>query len=144
LSKSRIDYPRNYVLRITKEEWYRQVYTIKKYYPGVRRRWDPGGTILLVRKPEKTDSFIGYGIVGDFTKKDQLPEEKRQECVKMGWRGEIAFKELYKFDPPLPIKDTALGGLGAKGKILQGYPLTNEQVQSVLDTAKGRVSFIKA
>jgi hypothetical protein len=135
--------PNNFILRITRDEWFKQVFSIKKYFPGIARRWEPGGTILLVRNTEKGDSFIGYGVLDEFVKRDQLPEEKRRECETMGWRGVLTFKELYRFEPPLKIKDTAIGGSKAKGKCFHGYPLTQEHVGSILRTAKEKVTISK-
>jgi hypothetical protein len=133
----------NFILRITKEEWYRQVFTIKRYYPGVPRRWEPGNTILLVHKADKEDSFVGYGVVERFVKRDLLPEEKRLECEKMKWRGELVFSELYMFEPPVPIKQTVLGGSRVRGRCLHGYPLTQEQAEVVLKIAEQKARFTK-
>jgi len=130
-------------LRITREEWFNQVFTIKKYFPGIARRWEPNGTILLVRKAEKGDSFVGYGVLGEFVKRDELPDEKRQECEKMGWRGVLVFKELYRFEPPVRIKDTVVGASKAKGRCFHGFPLSREQVNSVLKVAKEKVAVNK-
>lgn len=118
---------KSFILRITREEWYRQVFEIKKYYPGIARRWEPGGAILLARKAEKGDSFVGYGVIERFVKRGLLPEEKRAECEKMGWRGELTFSELYRFEPPLPIKETILRSSRARGKCFHGYPLTKNK-----------------
>jgi hypothetical protein len=131
--------PNNFILRITRDEWFKQVFSIKKYFPGISRRWEQGGTILLVRKAENGDSFVGYGVLEEFVKKDQLPEEKRRECETMGWRGVLVFNKLYRFEPPLKIKDTVLGVSKAKGKCFHGYPLSQEQVDSILRTSKEKV-----
>jgi hypothetical protein len=135
--------PNNFILRITRDEWFKQVFSIKKYFPGISRRWEPGGTILLVRKAENGDSFVGYGVLEEFVKKDQLPEEKRRECETMGWRGVLVFNQLYRFEPPLKIKDTVIGVSKAKGKCFHGYPLMQKQVDSILQTAKEKVSINK-
>ena len=34
--------PRGYILRIARDEWVKQVFDRKKYYVGVRGRWEPG------------------------------------------------------------------------------------------------------
>lgn len=127
---------KNFILRISKEEWLRQVFTIKKYYPGVPRRWENGSIILLARGSEEGDSFVGYGIVKDFVSKEDLSDIERFQCERMKWKGAIVFSELYKFEPPLPLKETFLAGLRAKGKCLHGYPLTDGQVAEILETAK--------
>jgi hypothetical protein len=131
------DYSHNhFILRITREEWFKQVFAIKKYYPGVRRCWKAGGVILLVRKTESGDSFVGYGVLEKFVERNHLSEKERIECESMNWKGVLVFEELYKFEPPLPIKETFLNGSNAKGKCLQGYPLSQKQVESILDEAK--------
>jgi hypothetical protein len=126
----------NFILRITREEWFRQVFTIMKYYPGIVRRWESGGLIFLAKRTDKGDSLVGYGVIKGFIGRENLSEHERQECEKMGWRGAIIFNELYKFDPPLPIKETLLSNLKAKGKCWHGYPLTDEQSSSILNSAK--------
>lgn len=128
--------PKNYILRITKEEWYRQVFTTKKYYPGVRRNWEPDAEILLARNSEKGDSLVGYGTLQSYVKRDLLPDEERKKCESMKWTGGLTFKELFKFDPPLLIKDTILSGGRAQGRCLHGYPLTQVQVDLILNKAR--------
>ena len=138
------DFPRSYILRISREEWYRQVFSIKKYFPGVPRKWEPGGIIFLARKTEKGDSLIGYGIIGKFVKRELLPEDRRKECEKMGWKGAIVFSELYKIDPPLPIKETILSAAKARGRYFHGYPLTKEEVDLLIRTMKEKASLREA
>lgn len=135
--------PKNFILRVSREEWVRQVFTIKKYYPGVPRRWEEGGVILLARRSGVGDSLIGYGIVKNFVGKDYLSDKERLECERMGWRGAIIFEEMYRFEPPLPLKETFLAGLRAKGKLLHGYPLTDNQVAEILEAAKNMCSIVK-
>jgi hypothetical protein len=120
------------------------VFTLKKYFPGIARRWEPEGTIFLVRKAEKGDSFVGYGVLKEFVNREKLLEERRKECEKMGWRGVLVFSELFRFEPPLPIKETVLKDSRAKGKCFHGYPLSKEQVDSILKSAKGKVEILKA
>ena len=136
--------PKNYVLRIVKEEWCQQVFSTKRYFPGVPRRWNSGDMIFLVHKVEKADSLVGYGIIEEFVEKEELPEDERRVCEEMGWRGVIVFNELYKIDPPVPVKDTILSAVEARGKYLHGYPLTDEQVESILRTVKAKASLKEA
>ncbi len=133
----------SFILRITREEWFKQVFSIKKYFPGISRCWEPNGVILLVRKAENGDSFVGYGVLDEFVKREMLPNEKRAECETMGWKGALVFKELYIFNPPLKIKDTILGTSKARGKCFHGFPLTQEQVNSIFETAKEKVAINK-
>ena len=134
----------NFILRITREEWFNQVFSIKKYFPGIGRRWEPNGIILLARNAENGDSFVGYGVLDQFVKKDALPDEKRQECERMGWRGVLVFRELYRFEPPVRIKDTVIGASRARGRCFHGFPITREQVDSVLKVANEKATVKKA
>ena len=132
MGEAKQESPKSYILRITREEWYRQVFSIKKYFPGVPRRWNRGGMIFLVRKAERGDSFIGYGVIGRFVKRDCLPEPRRSECERMGWKGAIEFSELYRVEPPVPVKETVIGAVGARGSYLHGYILKKDQAESIL------------
>jgi hypothetical protein len=125
-----------YILRISRDEWVRQVFSIKKYYAGVKRKWEPNLTILLARKAEKGDSFLGYGVIESVVKTEELSGRERDECEKYGWNRMIKFKDVIKFDPPLPIKETAVKDVGVRGNRLHGYRLTPEQIQSILSQAK--------
>jgi len=126
----------NFILRITKEEWFKQVFTIKKYYPGIIRRWKEGSLIFLIRRSDRGDSLVGYGIVGKFVKREFPQDYEKRECERMGWKGAILFDELYRFELPLPIKETFLGGFKARGRCWHGYPLTDKQAYDILETAK--------
>jgi len=125
-----------YILRITKIEWVKRVFSLKRYYAGVKRKWEPGLTILFARKAEKGDSFLGYGIIGSVLKTEELSEEERAECKKYGWNRVINFKDVIKFDSPLPIKETVMKDVGVRGNRLHGYRLTSAQIQSILSKAK--------
>lgn len=127
---------KNIILRISKDEWFRQVFTIKKYYPGVARHWERGGLIFLVKRADRGDSIVGYGVIERFIPREMLTREEKKECERMSWRGAIVFSKLYKFEPPLLIKETILGGLRAKGRCWHGYPLTEEQTENILESAK--------
>lgn len=134
--------PRNFILRITKEEWLKRVFGIKKYYPGVPRNWERGGIIFFARKSEVGDSLIGYGIIEEFVRRDNLSDKERLECEIMNWKGAIIFREIYKFEPPIPIKETSLASLKAKGKYLHGLQLTEDQTTEILETAE-KISSVK-
>jgi len=128
--------PRSYILRITRDEWVRQVFSIKKYYPGIRRKWKLGAPILFVHRVEDGDSFIGYGVLGRIQKREELSNREKEECERMGWWGALNFEKVVRFEPPLLIKDTWLGAERARGKCLHGFPLLPSQVESILNKAK--------
>lgn len=134
--------PRGFILRITREDWLKRVFSIRKYYPGVSRRWERDDIIFFARKSDVGDSLIGYGIVEKFVKKDNLSDKEKAECEIMNWRGAIIFKEIYKFEPPIPIRETSLVDLKVKGKYLHGLRLTEDQVAEIFRIA-GKLSAIK-
>ncbi|MEM3715608.1 MAG: hypothetical protein QW341_00435 [Candidatus Bathyarchaeia archaeon] len=84
-----------------------------------------------------------YGVVKRFVRREDLSDEERRECERMSWKGSIVFSELYRFDPPLLIKETTLSGLRARGKCWHGYPLTEEQVNENLSAAEDLCSVKK-
>ncbi|MEM2273002.1 MAG: hypothetical protein QXX56_02155 [Candidatus Bathyarchaeia archaeon] len=136
MSEQDISQPKNFILRITREKWLKRVFRIKKYYPGVPRHWEKGGIIFFARKSDAGDSIIGYGVVEEFVKKDDLSDKERIECEIMNWRGAIIFRELYMFEPPVPIKETFLAAMKAKGKYLHGLQLTEAQTAKILEVAE--------
>ena len=125
-----------FILRISKEEWLRQVFEMKKYYPGIMRGWTRGMTILLARKTGKEDSFIGYGVISRIDMPWELPKEEQEYCKSNGWKCAILFKTLKRFEEPLPLKETFLKGDPRKGKFLHGIPLTVDQIDSILEAAE--------
>jgi hypothetical protein len=133
---------RGYILRITRDEWVKQVFDLKKYYVGVRRRWESGLTIFFAREAEKGDSFLGRGVIERVQELDELSEEERSECDEYGWNHALNFKDVVKFEPPLPIKETIVKDVGLWGNRLHGYPLTSEQVRSILSRAEQKCNFV--
>ena len=125
-----------FILRISREEWLRQVFELKKYYPGIMRRWTHGTTILLARKTGKGDSFIGYGVIGRIDMPWELPKEEEEYCRSNGWKCAILFKTLRRFKEPLPLKETFLKGDPRKGRFLHGISLTVDQIDSILEAAE--------
>ena len=125
-----------YILRVSRDDWVRQVFEKRKYYPGIMRRWTRGTTILLARKTEQGDSFIGYGIIGRIDMPWELPEEELEYIRNQGWKCVLVFKNLIRFEKPLPLKETFLRGDKRKGKFLHGVPLTVDQVDSILEAAE--------
>jgi hypothetical protein len=131
-----------YILRISRDEWVKQVFDLKKYYVGVRRRWEPGLTIFFARKAEKGDSFLGFGLIENVQGLEELSEEERSECKKWNWKHALNFKNVVKFEPPLPLKETLIKEVGLQGSRLHGYRLTSEQVRSILSKAEKMCNFV--
>jgi hypothetical protein len=125
-----------YILRISKEDWLRQVYELRKYYPGVMRGWVRGMTILLARRTGEGDSFIGYGVIDRIDMPWELQDKEREYCRENGWKCVLVFKNLIRFEEPLPLKKTFLKDDKRKGKFLHAVPLTVDQIDSILEAAE--------
>ncbi len=130
-----------YILRIATDEWLSQVYRLRRYYPGLNRRWDEGTLILLAKKTEVGDSFIGYGIVERVMRPEELPPDERAYCEGHGWKCAVLFKELYRFERPYPIKESPLKGDPRKGRYLHGARLPLEEVKSIIESAESHIGY---
>lgn len=124
-----------YILRITTKEWVEQVYDRVKYYVGIRRKWKPGQIILFAHKTRKGDAFIGYGVINVFQPLEELTEKEKAECEKWGWYGALDFKYVKKFKEPVLIKETILKDFRLKGRLVHGFGLNSEQIESILSQA---------
>ncbi|MGD2200820.1 MAG: hypothetical protein PVJ38_04195 [Candidatus Bathyarchaeota archaeon] len=125
-----------YILRINTPDWRDQVYELQKYYTGVMRAWRRGSPILLAMKTDVGDSFIGYGVVGKVERLWELPPEEEAYCQENNWRCALTFKALFEFPKPYPIKESIMGSDPRKGSFLHGARLTEEQVDTILESAE--------
>jgi len=125
-----------YILRISEDDWEKQVFEIKKYYTAVRRKWHRGTNILLARKTDVGDSFIGYGVVGKVEHLWELSPEEEAYCQENNWKIVITFKALTRFKNPYPIKDTFLADDPRKGSFLHGARLSEEHTDDILEAAE--------
>ena len=125
-----------YILRISTKEWVDQVFNFAIYYTSTRRKWNAGQRIMFVHKTSVGDAIIGYGEIGNIYASDELSEEERRECEKWGWKRAIEFKYVLRFDRPLPVKETILKDLKLRGRYLHGFPLSKEQLNSIIEQAE--------
>lgn len=125
-----------YILRISKDEWLTQVYDLKKYYSGIIRNWEKGTIILLVKKAEEGDSFIGYGVVGKVNSSSEMSPEEEEYCKRNNWRCALSFKLLTRFPRPFPIKKSLLSEDPRKGSFLHGVKLPGDVINYILDDAQ--------
>ena len=126
-----------YILRISRDDWEREVYASKRYYVGVPRKWKTGLIVFFARKTDIGDSIIGYGITGTVKRVEEIDEAERERCKEKGWRWVLNFTSMVRFRHPLPIKDTVLGKERAKGKTLHGLPLDRQKILSIIHEAEG-------
>ena len=125
-----------YILRLSTDSWRDQVFELKKYYSGVMRGWKRETPILLAKKTEAGDSFIGYGVVGKVEMLWELSPEEEAYCRENNWKCALTFKALNGFEKPYPIKESLLAEDTRKGAFLHGARLTEDQMDAILDAAE--------
>jgi hypothetical protein len=130
----------NYILRIAKDEWERQVFTLKAYYAGVRREWEIGSTILLIKRTESGDAFIGYGVIKNIVPLEKMDEEEKDMCINNNWNKKLSFGKLVRFEPPVLVKDTIVSKWGQKGALLHGAPISQSDMDSIAKIAKIKIT----
>ena len=126
----------NYILRISKDEWEKQVFAIKSYYAGVRREWKPNTKILLAKKTESGDAFIGYAMIKNVADLEEMSDEEKDMCINNNWNKKLSFGKLVRFEPPVLVKDTVVSKWGQKGALLHGAPISEADIESIMKIAK--------
>ncbi|MEM3703520.1 MAG: hypothetical protein QXX79_03755 [Candidatus Bathyarchaeia archaeon] len=126
---------KHHILRISRDDWMRQVFSIKKYYSGMMsvKGWQTGSIVIFLKKVGKTDSIIGYGVVEGVDSLDDMSEEEKAMCQKNGWKNAVRFRDLKKLEPPKPLKETTIGEWNVKGRLLHGRTLADEDVKMILE-----------
>lgn len=125
---------KHHILRISRDEWVKQVFEVKKYYTAMRRvkGWEIGSMVIFLKKVEKADSLIGYGVIEGIETLDDMSEDEKAMCQKHGWKVAIRFSDLEKFEPPKPLKETTIGEWDVKGRLLHGRTLSDEEIKLIL------------
>ena len=129
----------NYILRISKDEWEKQVFALKSYYAGVRREWEPNSKILLVKKIESGDAFIGYAVIKEIADLEEMSDEEKDMCINNNWNKKLSFGKLVRFEPPVLVKDTVVSKWGQKGALLHGAPISETDIESIMKIAKVKI-----
>jgi hypothetical protein len=125
-----------YVLRISTEEWLKQVFERGKYYSGVMRKWRRGTPILLAKKAGASDCFVGYGVVDKVEMLWEMTPEEEEYSKGHSWRCSLTFRGLTRLETPYPIKESILKEDKRRGMLLHGAMLTEEQVDAILEAAE--------
>ena len=125
---------KHHILRISRDEWIRQVYDVGKYYSGMIgvKGWQIGSTVVFLKKVGKKDSVIGHGSIAGIETIDDMSEEEKKMCQENGWKSAVRFADLKKLEPAKPINETAIGKWGARGQYLHGRALSNEELETIL------------
>ena len=125
-----------YILRVSTDDWVEQIFEIKKYYSGIMRNWKRGTPILLAKKTEAGDSFLGYGVTDKVEMLWEMSPEEENYCRENNWRCALTLKPLIRFKNPYPIKETFLAEDKRKGSFLHGAMLMEGQVDEILEHAE--------
>jgi hypothetical protein len=125
-----------YVLRITSDYWVDHVFDMAIYYTNLRRNWKTDQTIIFIHKAESGDSVVGYGVIENASRQNELPEEERVESEK--WKIALVFRYVLRFEKPLPIKETFLREPRFRGRYAHGLSVSKEQIDSILNRAESR------
>jgi hypothetical protein len=96
----------SYILRISRDDNERQLYTMHSLYVGIRREWSYGTKVLFIRKFLNNDAFIGSGVIDKIVILDELTEKEKKLCIENNWYGKLLFKMVARFRPAVLIKDT--------------------------------------
>ncbi len=134
LCKLEVKFLRHHILRISKDEWVKRVFKIRKYYTGMRsvKGWESGSTVIFLKKVGKFDSIIGYGVIKRIKTFRDMNENEKSECKEHGWKIILEFSKVKKLKVPKPVKETLVSEWNAKGRYLHGRCLTDEEVSSIL------------
>ena len=125
-----------YILRVAKDHWLEQIFTINKYYSGVSRNWRRGTPILLAMKAGSRDCFVGYGVVDKVEMLWEMTPDEEEYCRDNGWKCALTFRGLTRLQEPVPIRETVLSGDRRTGSFLHGAKLTEDQVDSIIEAAE--------
>ena len=125
-----------YILRISTDEWLKQVFERGKYYSGVMRRWRRGTPILLAKKAGATDCFIGYGVVDKVEMLWEMTPEEEEYSRGHNWKCSLTFKGLTRFEYPYPIRESILNTEKRKGMFLHGAMLKEDQIDAILEAVE--------
>ena len=100
------------------------------------RNWKRGTPILLAKKTDVGDSFLGYGITDKVEMLWEMPPEEENYCRENNWRCALTLKPLIRFNRPYPIKETFLADDPRKGSFLHGALLVEGKVDEILEQAE--------
>ena len=125
-----------YILRIATKHWVNQVFSMAIYYTNMRKKWKRGQTVLFIHKTNVGDALVGYGLIEEACRKDELSDQDKHECERGRWKRAIEFRYVKEFDKPLAIKDTFLKGSKLRGRYFHGLKLGKSQLETILAQAE--------
>ncbi|MEM2909499.1 MAG: hypothetical protein QXO01_00295 [Nitrososphaerota archaeon] len=120
-----------FILRIVGENNEEHVFSKRRYYTGLKRKFEPGSMVFFIMK-KNVDSFVGYGRIKDVVHLKDMEEEEIRMCIRRGWTLRIDFDSMEKFPKPIPVRQVFYG-LHRLGRVLHGLELTEPETLRILN-----------
>jgi len=121
-----------FILRIVGKDNEEAVFSNKRYYTGLRRRFEPGCMVFFVMK-KGVDSFVGFGRIKKVVRLREMEDDEVRMCTRKGWKLRIDFDDpLERFARPIPVRQVFYG-LHKLGRALHGLRLTESEAIRILN-----------
>lgn len=125
--------PAGYILRISRDELERQLFSRRTFYVNISRDWSRGTKIMFVKK----DVFIGSGTIDRFVTTDEMEVSEKKICTENNWYGKIVFSRLVRFVPPVMVQDTP--ATDQNPLALHGASLSSHDMIKIEEISLGRI-----
>lgn len=125
----------NYILRIPNDDLEKYVFALKSYYVGIRREWKPNAKVLLIKKIELGDAFLGYAVIKNVTDLEEMSGEEKKMCINKNWSKKLSLAKVVRFEPPVLLKDTLVSRWSQKGALLHCTPISESYTESIAKIA---------
>ena len=127
----------SYILRISRDDNERQLYTTHSLYVGIRREWSFGTKVLFIRKFLNHDAFIGSGVIDKIVVLDELTGNEKKLCIENNWYGKLMFRMVARFCPTVLLKDTPVAD--ANPLILHGTIISTTNFLAIEKLVRARI-----
>jgi hypothetical protein len=77
------------------------------------------------------DAFIGLGTIENTFEPFELEFVERKMCIENNYCKKIAFGNLEKFLPELPINDTQIASLRQRNPLLHGVQISDSEILKI-------------
>lgn len=125
-----------YFLRLSSDEFFKQVLNIKKYYSGISRHWGRGTKILFLKNTPNGDAFVAFGTIEKVEHLWELSPEEEAYMHENNWKRCLTFSQLDAFEIPLRVKDSPFAGDKRKGGFLHGVKVSLGTISDIIDLAE--------
>lgn len=130
---------KGYILRVSTDFTLEQIVSLNKYYAGITRNWRRGSPVLLIRKTDKGDAFVAYGVIDKLEMLWEMTPDEEHYARGMGWKVGITFRGLHVFKTPLLFKESPMKTDSRKGSFLHGVVLDETMTDAILEAAEENI-----